>query len=212
MLLLQSNKKMFLLLQNAAWFPYHCPVSDLITTPVPTWINWTSGDLRGEGIENSTKTLGDLAGVFLDEVSWRTMDPGTEVYRVKFWRPVPDGTAGGLFWGTTLLHPGLVGEEYFMTHGHFHAEPDRAEFYATLKGTGRLILMTEDGEVSQQAMTPGSVHYIPGRIAHRVANVGKDPLVFVASWPSDAGHDYARVRAGGFSKRLLRRGDGPCLV
>ena len=81
-----------------------------------------------------------------------------------------------------------------------------------MRGTGRLILMTEEGDASLQTMTLGSVPYIPGRIAHRVANVGNDPLVFVASWPSDAGHDYARVRAGGFSKRLLRHEDGPCLV
>src|ERR1700751_2406394 len=102
---------MFLLLQNDTFFPYHCSVPTIVTPPAPTWIDWTSGDLRGEGIEYSTKRLGDLAGVFMDEVSRRAMNPETEVYRVKFWRPVPDGTAGGLFWGTTLIHPGLVGEE-----------------------------------------------------------------------------------------------------
>lgn len=168
--------------------------------------------MQGDAIETSTKRIEDLAGLFLDESARRSMDPRTEVYRVKFWKPVPDGTMGGLFWGATELLPGTVGEEYFMTHGHFHAEPDRAEFYATLRGAGRLILMTEDGKVSLQSMTPGSVHYIPGRVAHRVANTGMEHLVFVASWPSDAGHDYSQVRAHGFSKRLLKRGDQPCLV
>jgi len=187
-------------------------VTTVVHTRPSVWIDWTSGEIRGEGIESSVKRLGDLVGLFLDQAAWRAMDPKTEIYRVKLWRPVPDGTTGGLFWGTTILQPGRVGDEYFMTHGHFHAEPDRAEFYATLRGTGGLILMQEDGESSLDCMSPGSVHYIPGRIAHRVANTGKEPLVFVASWPSDAGHDYARVRAAGFSRCLLKRNGGPCLV
>lgn len=187
-------------------------MTTLICTPAPTWIEWSSGRLQGDAIESSVKKLGALEGLFLDRGAWQVMDPETEVYRVNFWRPVPDGTPGGLFWGTTTLQPGLVGDEYFMTHGHFHAEPDRAEFYATLRGAGTLILMQEDGECSLQSMSPGSVHYIPGRIAHRVANTGSEPLVFLASWPSDAGHDYARIRTVGFSKRLRRRDGVPCLV
>jgi glucose-6-phosphate isomerase, archaeal len=180
--------------------------------PSPTWIDWNSGRLRGAGIESSVKKLGDLNGIFDDDAAWQRLDPATEVYRVNFWRPVPDGTQGGLFWGTTTLQPGLVGDEYFMTHGHFHAAPDRAEYYATLSGSGCLILMDENGECSGQNMSAGSVHYIPGRVAHRVANTGTDPLVFLASWPSDAGHDYSSIRANGFSKRLLKQDGKPCLV
>jgi len=186
-------------------------VTTSIYSPAPTLIDWTSGSIEGTGIETSVKTLGQLGGLFLDKAAWGTIDPETEVYRVRFWRPVPDGTPGGLFWGTTFLQPGLVGDEYFMTHGHFHAQRDRAEFYATLRGTGALILMSEDGQTWLQDMHPGSVHYIPGRLAHRVANTGPEPLVFVASWPSDAGHDYARIRTEGFGKHLLRRDGRPCL-
>ena len=179
--------------------------------PEPTFINWTSGKIQGAGIEESIKKLGALVGLFVDQSAWSAMDPETEVYRVHFWRPVADGTTGGLFWGTTTLQPGVVGDEYFMTHGHFHARPDRAEYYATIRGAGQLILMSEAGDTTAQSMTPGSVHYIPGFTAHRVANTGSEPLVFVANWPSDAGHDYARIRAAGFSKRLLRRDGRPCL-
>ena len=187
-------------------------MSATLTIPVPTVIDWNSGRLEGQGIEQSVKKLRELDGIFSDQKAFAALDGETEVYRVGFWRPVPDGTEGGLFWGTTTLQPGLVGDEYFMTHGHFHALPDRAEFYATLSGSGGLILMNESGETTWQTMTPGSVHYIPGRIAHRVANTGDAPLVFVASWPSDAGHDYGRIRAQGFRRRLLRRGGKPCLL
>lgn len=180
--------------------------------PLPTHVHWESGELSGEGIEEAVKTLGQLPGIFHDEDAWRSMDPRTEIYRVRFWRPVPDGSEGGLFWGATILQPGLVGDEFFMTHGHFHAIRNRAEYYATVSGSGALLLMREDGETWSQLMTSGSVHYIPGGIAHRVANTGKGPLVFLASWPSDAGYDYDRIAASGFGKRLILRDGAPALV
>lgn len=181
-------------------------------SPGPTFVDWASGEISGEGIEESVKTLGQLAGLFQDEAAWRKMDPDTVIYRVRFWRPVPDGTAGGLFWGATVLEPGRVGNEYFMTHGHFHAIRDRAEFYATVKGTGMMLFMDENHETWSQPMAPGSVHYLPGYAAHRVVNTGNTPLVFLACWPSDAGHDYGRVRTGGFSKRMVMRDGAPCLI
>ncbi len=184
----------------------------LPASPNPIFVDWNTGDIRGEGVEESVKTLGQLSSLFHDEAAWRSMDPERLVYRVRFWRPVPDGTAGGLFWGATILQPGRVGDEYFMTHGHFHAIRDRAEFYATVKGTGAMLFMDEDGNTWCQAMTPGTVHYIPGNTAHRVVNTGNSPLVFLASWPSDAGHDYARIRGTGFSKRMVLRGGEPCLI
>jgi glucose-6-phosphate isomerase len=71
----------------------------------PTFVDWSSGAISGEAIEESLKTLGQLPCLFHDEAAWRSMDPETEVYRVRFWRPVPDGTSGGLFWGATILQP-----------------------------------------------------------------------------------------------------------
>ena len=38
-----------------------------------------------------------------------------EVYEIK--RPE---LAGELMYGISIVHPGKVGEEYFMTKGHFH--------------------------------------------------------------------------------------------
>lgn len=187
-------------------------MSDHVLSPGPTFVDWDSGEISGEGVEESAKTLGQLPGLFHDEAARAAMDQATEVYRVRFWRPVPDGTAGGLFWGATTLQPGRVGDEYFMTHGHFHATPDRAEYYATVQGTGALLLMRENRETISQEMRPGTVHYIPGCTAHRVVNTGTEPLVFLATWPSDAGHDYARIRDTGFGKRMVARDGAPCLV
>jgi mannose-6-phosphate isomerase-like protein (cupin superfamily) len=107
---------------------------------------------------------------------------------------------------------GVVGEEYFMTRGHFHARRDRAEYYSTVSGNGMLVLMDEQRRASVQIMEPGTTHYIPGSIAHRVVNTGDCPLRFLACWPSDAGHDYATIDEQGFSLRVVRRDGRPELV
>jgi len=185
---------------------------DMSTYQKPTTVEWGSGLLGGEAIEQSRKTLGQLAGLFHDREAWSRMDAEIEVYKVQFWRPVPDGKTGGLFRGATTLNPGRVGDEYFMTHGHFHSLRDRAELYATISGEGALLLMDQEGQTCSQTMTPGSVHYIPGNVAHRVVNTGSIPLVFLASWPSDAGHDYQKIRDTGFSKRMVARDGVPCLI
>jgi glucose-6-phosphate isomerase len=72
--------------------------------------------------------------------------------------------------------------------------------------------MDEAQKTWMEPMSPGSLHFIPPRIAHRVANVGDAPLHFVACWPSDAGHDYDSIRKQGFGARLLKIGDVAKLV
>jgi glucose-6-phosphate isomerase len=186
--------------------------ADHFATLKPAFVDWSSGHIVGEDVEEAVKTLGQLAGLFHDEEAFRSIPTDTEVYRVQSWKPVSDGNTGGLFWGSTVLQPGRVGDEFFMTHGHFHSLRDRAEIYATVRGTGAMIFMDEARQTWSQPMAAGSVHYIPGKVAHRVANTGDIPLAFLACWPSDAGHDYAQIRATGFSKRMLLRNGEPCLL
>lgn len=114
--------------------------------------------------------------------------------------------------GITYLMPGKVGNEYFMTKGHFHSNIDRAEFYWGVEGEGMLIFMNEKREVWAERMYPGSLHYIPGGVAHRVANVGNDMLIFAASWPSDAGHNYETIAKYGFARRLKEIDGKPKLI
>jgi glucose-6-phosphate isomerase len=153
-------------------------------------------------VRSSVKKLGQLKGIFADEPAWQQLDPETVVYRVWWWEPVAAGTSGGLFWGTTEIQPGRVGDEYFMTHGHRHLLRDRAEFYGTVAGSGMLVLRDADGRTWSEEMQPGSLHYIAGHISHRVVNTGSVPLRFVACWPSDAGHDYDLGQSG-FGLRVL---------
>lgn len=167
-------------------------------------VDWSRCVLQPDRmIQESTRTLGQLEGIFADRDAFCAMDPNTVVYRVQAWRPVAEGTEGGLFWGTTMIEPGQVGAEYFMTHGHLHQKRNRTEFYGTVEGNGALILMNETRKTWMEPMSPGSLHFIPPNVAHRVANTGKGPLRFLACWPSDAGHDYEIIRREGFGARLL---------
>ena len=173
---------------------------------------FTGDDISGEGLKTSVRTLAQLKGIFADAKALEGMNPGTVAYMVKSIEPDPQGTPGGLYMGITYLSPGKVGREYFMTKGHFHLNPDSTEFYWGVKGEGMLILMDEGRNVWAEKMYPGSLHYIPAKVAHRVANTGEETLVFAASWPSDAGHDYGSIEGGGFAKRLLDVNGKPELV
>ena len=174
-------------------------------------VDWSRGLIAGQPIQESHKTLNDLRHVFHDRAAFSQLDPFQEVYRVRWWSPDPPGTEGGLFWGLTIIHPGKVGDEYFMTHGHFHANRTRAEFYGTVSGDGMLIQMDADRETWSEIIMPGSLHYVRGDYGHRIANCGSTPLVVWASWPSDAGYDYHAIIEKGFGARLVER-DGKAVL
>lgn len=187
--------------------PAHCAIA-----PSEVALDWAFGHMSGSTVSESAKKLEELAKIFGDKAALAAMDPQREVYRVRWCAPVSPGSEGGLFWGVTILEPGKVGDEYFMTHGHFHANPTRAEYYATVRGQGMLIRMDGNRQTWGEAMTPGSLHYICGAHAHRVANTGGEPLIFWACWGSDAGYDYGSIAERGFGARLLERNGQPVFV
>ncbi len=171
-----------------------------------------TGELEGSQLYETLRTIRDMEGYYHDESAREGLNPQTPVYRVQAFQPVPEGTEGGLFFGTTFVYPGLVGDEYFMTKGHFHVNGSRSEYYVTLAGVGALILMDEGRRTTVTPMKPGSVHYIPANTAHRVANVGDSVLAFMACWPSDSGHDYGSITSEGFSARLRKVNGNATLV
>lgn len=168
--------------------------------------------LKGEPVVYQQRVLKDIASIFLDQEAIKKMHEETMVYKVQAWLPVEEGTPGGLFFGTSTIMPGKVGNEYFMTKGHFHSQSDRAEFYWGVQGRGMLILMDRDRNTRAEEVYPGSLHYIGGNIAHRLANTGDENLVVGACWPSDAGHDYGEIAKNGFSARLVEIDGKPVLA
>lgn len=167
--------------------------------------------LVGKDIIKSSRVINDLSTIFADKDALRLKSPNTPVYDVYSYLPAQEGTLGGLYFGITQIYPGKVGNEYYMTKGHFHSESDRSEFYWGLEGEGMLILMDRERNTWCEKMFPGSLHYIHGNVAHRVANIGNSFLSFAACWPSDAGHNYEEIANNGFSERLIEINGNPKL-
>ena len=161
---------------------------EIVKSPVE--IDPDNFELKGSPVVFLNRTLGELADIFLDKNGATLIPSATPVYTVHSWLPVREWTPGGLFFGTSTIMPGKVGNEYFMTKGHFHELADRSEFYWGIQGKGVLILMDRDRNTWGEEVYPGSLHYIGSEIAHRLANTGDDNLVVGACWPSDSGHNY----------------------
>lgn len=175
-------------------------------------VDYSNGEIKGKDIINPIKKLKDLAKIFGDTDAFSKIDGDEIIYEVQAILPVKEGLEGGLFYGKTIINPGKVGDEYYMTKGHFHQKEDRAEFYWGIQGEGILLLMDENRNCWAEKMYQGSLHYIDGFIAHRTINTGNTPLIFGACWPSDAGHNYQEIMDNGFSARLIEINGKPKLV
>lgn len=168
--------------------------------------------LTGPPVSTMTRRIREMTGFFADEEALAAADADAVMYAVDSYTPVASGTEGGLFFGVTHIEPGRIGDEYFMTKGHFHAVGNRGEYYWGIAGEGLLVLMTEDRVGSVERVTPGSLHYIPGYTAHRLVNTGTTTLDVGACWPADAGHEYGSIADNGFTIRVLSRNGVPTVV
>ena len=108
---------------------------------------------------------------------------------------------------TTIIRPGVIGSEFFMTKGHHHRR-DTAEIYVGMSGSGVMIMETRDGDVAWAELVPSATVYVPPGWAHRTVNTADTPLAFLAAYPGDAGHDYESIEQRGFSRRVHRRDGG----
>jgi glucose-6-phosphate isomerase len=112
-----------------------------------------------------------------------------------------------LVYRTTVIEPGDVAGEFFMTKGHHH-ERDSAEFYLGMSGRGLMVMQDRHGVSRTIGMYPGTAIYVPPAWAHRTVNTDSEPLVFLAVFFGDAGHDYASIERTGFNLRVVRGGGG----
>jgi glucose-6-phosphate isomerase len=113
-----------------------------------------------------------------------------------------------LAFGTSITYPGKVGNEYFMTKGHFHTILDTAEVYFTLSGEGFMLTESPEGDVVLHALEAGKAVYVPKRYAHRSINSGKTPLVTFFVFRGDAGHNYGTIETKGYRKLVVEGSDG----
>lgn len=115
---------------------------------------------------------------------------------------------GDIAFGTSITYPGKVGNEYYMTKGHFHTILDTAEVYYVLQGTGYMMMENPEGDVDLVPLEPGKALYVPKRYAHRTINTGNVPFVTFFAFRGDAGHDYGTIETKGYRKLLVEGPDG----
>jgi glucose-6-phosphate isomerase, archaeal len=156
------------------------------------------------------KRIGDLAGIYASEASFQQLaeQRGDEIaYRVSELRFTD--RSSDLITGISVLNPGKVGSEFFMTRGHLHRRADRPETYYCLSGHGILLMETLEGKVEAAEMWPGSIIYVPPFWIHRSANIGSEIFATLFSYPADAGQDFEIVRkANGFKLLVVDDGHG----
>lgn len=110
---------------------------------------------------------------------------------------------GDLAFGTTILYPGKIGREYFMTKGHFHSLLDTAEVYYTLSGEGYMVMENRDGDTREIRLLKNNAVYVPRGYAHRSVNTGAEPLVLFYTFDANAGHDYGTIETKGYRRLIL---------
>ena len=132
------------------------------------------------------------------------------IYRV-YEKKLPQ-IAGELQWCMSITYPGKIGREYYMTKGHFHAVRDTAEIYWCVRGTGFMLMQTEQGESQAIEMKPDAAVYVPAGWAHRSINTGESPLISFCVYPGDAGHDYGSIETENFKKRIVEIDGRPTMI
>lgn len=98
-----------------------------------------------------------------------------------------------LLCAVTVLYCSPDPEAPFHTRGHFHRNPDGGELVVGLEGTGRLDLLSRQGEVRQVLIEALTWAQVPPGWAHRVTNLGPEPMVFLSNCSALVGHDYEGV-------------------
>jgi glucose-6-phosphate isomerase len=162
------------------------------------------------GAPTVERYLSDMQGYFVDQTAYAVaLAKGNPLlYTVAAVEPATGD--GALHYGIGRILPGRIGDEYFMTKGHFHAWRPAAEYYIGLSGEGVMLLESEDGSEREMVpLLPDSAVYVPGHIAHRTVNTGTQPLVYLGIYPAEAGHDYGAIAERNFYSVIVERAGKP---
>ena len=177
--------------------------------PIRTLVDFKRGVVNPDRvIERKTS---DMQGMYADELALKKLlsQGNPFIYQIREVN-IPEET-GHIIYSTTVIYPGKVGDEYFMTKGHFHAKEGTAEIYFCLEGEGYLLMQTREGRVSAIHMKPGVLGYIPPYWGHRTINTGNKEFVFLTLFPGDAGHNYEIIEKCGFAKMMVEE-DGRAIL
>jgi len=161
------------------------------------------------GAESTKRTLSQMKDMYYDTAAAEQMLVNVDPVVYEFYELGAPELSGDLSFGTSITYPGKVGDEYFMTKGHFHTILDTAEVYYCLSGEGFMLTESIEGEVALHALKPGAAVYVPKCYAHRSVNSGSQPLVTFFVFRGDAGHDYGTIETKGYRKLVVERDGKP---
>ena len=155
--------------------------------------------------------LSKMKGMYADDLAYEQLLSEGDPLLYEFYELELPAESGELLFGTSIVNPGKVGNEYYMTKGHFHTILETAEVYYCLSGEGILLMENPEGDWDIQEMKPGSAVYVPPRYAHRSINTGNVPLVMFFVFRADAGHDYGTIETKGYRKLVVEQ-DGQIAI
>ncbi|MBI9106193.1 MAG: glucose-6-phosphate isomerase [Spirochaetales bacterium] len=163
--------------------------------------------------ESLQRKLSNMKDMFYDEEAYNKALASEDTLVYEFYdMGVPDSEKE-VAYGTSITYPGKIGDEYYMTKGHFHTVLDTAEVYYCLSGHGYMLMENPEGAWETAELTPGKAVYVQGRWAHRSINVSSsEPLVTFYAFPGHAGHDYGTIETKGFRKLIVEKNGTPEII
>lgn len=159
-------------------------------------------------MDSTKRHLSNMDGMFNDQDAYQKIMENEDPLVYEFYELKLPNADSDLLFGTSITYPGKVGNEYYMTKGHFHVILDTAEVYYTLRGEGYMLMETPEGEWAAEPLSPGKAVYVPPRWAHRSVNTGNEPLVTFFVFRGDAGHDYGTIEQKGYRRLIVEGADG----
>jgi glucose-6-phosphate isomerase len=176
----------------------------------PFSINFDLKNGMSEDKKSTRRYLSNMKGMFADDAALDAAVKAQDAMIYEFYELGLPETSGNILFGTSIVYPGKVGNEYYMTKGHFHTILDTAEVYYCLSGKG--YMENPEGDWDAQYMTPGKAVYVPQRYAHRSINVGSETMVTFFAFRADAGHDYGTIETKGYRKLIIEKDGKPVIV
>ena len=162
--------------------------------------------------ESSKRTLSDVKNIFYDIAEAEKLLASENPLIYEFYElPMPQED-GDLAFGTSITYPGTIGDEYFMTKGHFHSILNTAEVYYCLNGHGMMMMENSDGQWECRELNAGTALYVSKGYAHRSINIGTLPLVTFFCFRADAGHDYKTIAEQGFRHLVVNKNGRPTVI
>jgi len=182
--------------------------------------NWEKGFLvdfdkitgLSEKAKSTKRLLSQMKGMYADTAAQNALIDIEDPVIYEFYELGAPEQPGDVAFGSSITYPGKVGDEYFMTKGHFHTILDTAEVYYTLSGEGYMLVENPEGDWDAFPLSAGQAVYVPKRYAHRSINTGSVPLVTFFAFRGDAGHDYGTIEDKGYRKLIVERDGKPAII